>query len=124
MKIGTKLGKNGFTVIELLVGAGIFLLVFGGAIGSLMGLYGAAAVSAGLAFLGGGAIAAGGLGMAGGTAVIIGGGAILGIGVGSQINKIFLTSSLLTLEKLAKYESITKTYLMFSAKWTRNFHVY
>jgi len=36
MKIGTKLGKNGFTVIELLVGAGIFLLVFGGAIGSLV----------------------------------------------------------------------------------------
>lgn len=42
----------------------------GSVIGSAMGLSGAAATSAGLAFLGGGSIAAGGLGMAGGTFLV------------------------------------------------------
>lgn len=48
----------------------------GGALGSAMGLSGAAATSAGLAAIGGGAIAAGKLGMAGGLAIItaVGGG--------------------------------------------------
>ncbi len=46
----------------------------GGAIGSLQGLTGAAAVSSGLATLGGGSLAAGGLGMAGGTLVVAAGG--------------------------------------------------
>jgi hypothetical protein len=50
--------------------AGIVAPWVGGAIGSLSGLSGAAAVSQGLALLGGGAIAAGGFGMAGGTFVV------------------------------------------------------
>ena len=53
--------------------------VIGTAIGGAMGLSGAAATSAGLAFLGGGSLAAGGLGMAGGTALVT----ILGGAVGT-----------------------------------------
>lgn len=44
----------------------------GSMIGGTMGLSGAAATNAGLAFLGGGSIAAGGLGMAGGAALLTG----------------------------------------------------
>ncbi|MBL7087043.1 MAG: hypothetical protein ISS28_08145, partial [Candidatus Cloacimonetes bacterium] len=91
---------NGITdqSIKMLIGGltfAILIAVSGGlaasAIGVLFapaGLYGAAAVSAGLAALGGGAIAAGGLGMAGGTAVIIGGGALLGGSIGAGIGSI------------------------------------
>lgn len=43
----------------------------GAAIGGMMGLSGAAATSAGLAFLGGGSLAAGGFGMAGGTILVV-----------------------------------------------------
>ncbi len=53
------------------------------AIGGAMGLSGAAATSAGLAFLGGGSLAAGGLGMTGGYIAVMAGGAISGYGSGS-----------------------------------------
>jgi hypothetical protein len=50
---------------------GLAAPLIGGAIGtSLLGLSGAAATSAGLAFLGGGSLAAGGFGMAGGIALV------------------------------------------------------
>jgi len=55
-----------------------------GFIGSFMGFGGAAATSAGLAFLGGGSLAAGGLGMSGGYVVLMAGGAILGYGSGTS----------------------------------------
>ena len=50
----------------------------GGVVGSMMGLSGAAATSAGLAFLGGGTLAAGGAGMAGGLTLITVTGTALG----------------------------------------------
>ncbi|MDE0518456.1 MAG: hypothetical protein OXH36_02720 [Bdellovibrionales bacterium] len=51
--------------------ASIFLgPIIGGYIGNLAGLYGAAATSYGLAFLGGGSLAAGGFGMVGGSFVL------------------------------------------------------
>ena len=50
--------------------AGIAAPAIGAAIGGSMGLTGAAATSAGLAWLGGGSIASGGVGMAGGTALL------------------------------------------------------
>lgn len=53
----------------------------GGAIGTSMGLSGAAATNAGLASLGGGSLAAGGFGMAGGTAIVT----ALGSGVGGTL---------------------------------------
>lgn len=71
------------------VGAGVFTAglaapAIGAAVGgTVFGLYGAAATSAGLAALGGGSLAAGGLGMAGGTAVISAAGGLLGLGVGA-----------------------------------------
>ncbi len=63
------------------IGAGAFVIFTGGLgsgsvavvgtwVGGLMGYSGAAATSAGLAFLGGGSIAAGGFGMAGGAAIL------------------------------------------------------
>jgi hypothetical protein len=67
----------GGTLVALLT-AGLAAPAIATAIGSVMGLYGAAATSAGLAFFGGGALAAGGLGMAGGFTVLIGGGGLLG----------------------------------------------
>lgn len=54
------------------VTGGLGAAAVGGAIGGTMGLSGAAAVNAGLAFLGGGSLAAGGLGVAGGTMVVVG----------------------------------------------------
>jgi hypothetical protein len=48
---------------------------------------GAAATSAGLAFLGGGSIATGGLGMAGGTALLTGVGAISGAGAAAASSR-------------------------------------
>lgn len=59
---------------------GVAAPLIGAAVGSALGLSGAAATSAGLAFLGGGSVAAGGLGMAGGTALLTGAGAISGAG--------------------------------------------
>lgn len=61
----------GGAVAGLLTG-GLAAPVVGGAIGTSMGLSGAAASSAGLALLGGGAVSAGGFGIAGGTVVIAG----------------------------------------------------
>lgn len=66
------------TFAKVVVGGGLAILlgifagpVVGGLVGTyVLGLGGAAAVSAGLALLGGGALAAGGFGMVGGTVVI------------------------------------------------------
>lgn len=58
-----------------------------------MGLAGAAATSAGLAFLGGGSLAAGGLGITGGYFALMAGGAIIGYGVGSRDYKDRLKAS-------------------------------
>ena len=54
---------------------------------ALFALHGAAATSAGLAFLGGGALAAGGFGMAGGTFAIMVGGSIIGYSLGNNAYK-------------------------------------
>jgi len=102
----------------VLIGA-VLLAITGGAaapaigmaIGTVMGLHGAAAVATGLALLGGGAIAAGGLGMAGGTAVIIGGGAILGGGISASVMHLFSHSNHLVLRELAKLEAVSKVFL-------------
>ncbi|MFC4942528.1 hypothetical protein [Pseudonocardia sp. GCM10023141] len=59
---------------------GVAAPLIGAAVGGALGMSGAAATSAGLAFLGGGSLAAGGLGMAGGTALLTGVGAIGGAG--------------------------------------------
>ena len=91
--------------VAFAVTGGVAAPVIGGVVGGLMGLSGAAATSAGLAFLGGGAIAAGGLGIAGGTIAIIGGGAILG-GVGSlTASRFFFLQHKVVLSQLAKLEA-------------------
>lgn len=98
------------------IGAAILIGITGGvaapfigtAIGGILGLSGAAATSAGLAFLGGGAIAAGGLGMAGGTAVLIGGGAILGSGLSAGIMAYLTESKDLVLRELAKIDGLSR----------------
>lgn len=65
--------------------AGTAAPAIGAAIGGAMGLQGAAATAAGLAWLGGGALAAGGLGMAGGSMVIAVAGAATGAGIASLV---------------------------------------
>ena len=62
----------------------------GGAIGSLQGLSGAAAISSGLATLGGGSLAVGGLGMAGGTLVVAAGGSALAGGLGASVMSAYV----------------------------------
>ncbi len=84
---------------------GLVAPVIGGAIGGLMGLSGAAATSAGLAFLGGGAIAAGGAGMAGGVVALIGGGAVLGGATGLTISRSFFLQNRIVLSQLSKLEA-------------------
>uniref|UniRef100_A0A7S3DDC8 Uncharacterized protein n=1 Tax=Palpitomonas bilix TaxID=652834 RepID=A0A7S3DDC8_9EUKA len=73
------------TALSSLLGAVALAALFtviapgiGTAIGASMGLSGAAATSAGLAFLGGGSLAAGGLGMVGGTVMIALAGGLIG----------------------------------------------
>ena len=63
----------------------------GGAVGSFMGLSGAAASNAGLAALGGGALAAGGAGMAGGTVVVSAVGAALGGRMGGVVSNSYFS---------------------------------
>lgn len=78
------------------LGAAVLLITapyIAAAIGGAMGLGGAAATSAGLAFLGGGSLAAGGLGITGGYFALMAGGAILGYGAGSKDYKEKLRSS-------------------------------
>ena len=62
----------------------------GGAIGTLVGLQGAAASSYGLALLGGGSLAAGGFGMAGGTIVVASVGAALGGALGASVTNAYV----------------------------------
>ena len=70
--------SNALLWVSVAAASSLFLAPFlGAAIGGLMGLSGAAATSAGLAFLGGGAIAAGGFGMAGGTVAVMAGGSLV-----------------------------------------------
>ncbi|MGK7913146.1 MAG: DUF726 domain-containing protein [Synechococcus sp.] len=72
-KIGVIGGLGVVGGLALAATGGVAAPAIGGLIGStFLGLNGAAAMSAGLAFIGGGSLAAGGLGMAGGTAVIYG----------------------------------------------------
>ena len=74
------------------VTGGLAAPAIGAAVGSAMGLSGAAATSAGLAAIGGGSLAAGGLGMAGGTAVVSGVAAGLGaVATGALIKVICIT---------------------------------
>ncbi len=80
------------------VTGGLAAPAIGAAVGSAMGLSGAAATSAGLAAIGGGALAAGGLGMAGGTAIISAVAAALGMTVVGGI----LTCAYLNRDKLLK----------------------
>lgn len=61
----------------------------GGALGSAMGLSGAAATNAGLATIGGGALAAGGAGMAGGTMVVSAVGGALGGRLGGVVSNSY-----------------------------------
>lgn len=85
--------KNMFAVAATIITGGTFMWwlapAIGGAIGAaLFGLKGAAAVSAGLAWLGLGSIAAGGFGMFGGTLVIVGAGSTLAGGISTAALKI------------------------------------
>jgi hypothetical protein len=66
---------------------GVAAPLIGAAVGGALGMSGAAATSAGLAFLGGGSIATGGLGMAGGTALLTGVGAISGAGAAAASSR-------------------------------------
>ncbi|KAF0969865.1 MULTISPECIES: cell division protein ZapB [Gordonia] len=81
--------KWGRVVAATAVGAGVGIVTagwaapaIGAAIGSTMGLTGAAATSAGLAALGGGSLAAGGFGVAGGTMLLTG---IGGVAIGGAV---------------------------------------
>ncbi len=83
------------------------------------GLYGAAAVSSGLAVLGGGAIAAGGFGVAGGISVIVGGGALLGSVSGGIVGSLLVSSPDFALSQAAKLEVVFKEVVLLGQKDAR-----
>lgn len=91
------------------VTGGLAAPAIGAAVGSAMGLSGAAATSAGLAAIGGGSLAAGGLGMAGGTAVVSGVAAGLGaVATGALIKVICITVAYIKEEIRKKKEEAAK----------------
>ena len=95
-KITKSITGPNWTLAWVGLGAAVLLITapyIAAAIGGAMGLGGAAATSAGLAFLGGGSLAAGGLGITGGYFALMAGGAILGYGAGSKDYKDRLRSS-------------------------------
>jgi hypothetical protein len=95
-KITKSIAGPNWTWAWIGLGAAVLLITapyLAGAIGGVMGLGGAAATSAGLAFLGGGSLAAGGLGITGGYFALMAGGAILGYGAGSKDYKDRLKAS-------------------------------
>ncbi len=105
-----------WTTIGALGLAGIAALAAGplaAAIGGLMGLSGAAAVSSGLALLGGGSLVSGGLGMAGGLAVLMGSGALVGgsgfAGIAQKIAALPKEVLVLELAKNINYVSYLST---------------
>lgn len=104
-KFISKLSLVTLGAIAIAATGGFAAPTIGTAIGTLMGLSGAAATSAGLAFLGGGAIASGGFGMAGGAAFIIGGGAMFGGLVGRSVSGSLFKQNRVILSQLAKLEA-------------------
>ncbi len=104
----SKIALSLLAAVAIGVTGGVLAPFIGGIIGSLMGLSGAAAVSAGLALLGGGALAAGGLGMAGGTFVLIGGGAALGGASAFIFSSNLIKQNKIVLSQLAKLEACIK----------------
>lgn len=109
-------------IVLLAITAGYAAPIIGAAFAPT-GLYGAAAISAGLAALGGGAIAAGGMGIAGGLVVVVGGGALLGgglgVGIGAGVNTIIKTSAKFALTEAAKLEVVMKDILLSQQKDVR-----
>lgn len=101
--------------IIVAITAGAAAPAIGGALGTALSggtIFGAAAISTGLAALGGGAIAAGGLGIAGGIAVIVGGGAILGGTVGSTTGRLLVQNPTFVMSQNAKLEVVMKEILL------------
>lgn len=72
-----------YTAAGAAIGGFVFAPHVGAAIGSAMGLSGAAGTSAGLALLGGGSVASGGLGMMGGTYLVAAASSVVGAGAGA-----------------------------------------
>ena len=117
------------TFKKILVGAGAGTLLLAitagfaapiiGAWVAPAGLFGGAAMNAGLAALGGGAVAAGGLGISGGMAVIVGGGSIFGAMSGSALGAILSSSSDYALLEGAKLEVVMKEIILSSQQDTR-----
>lgn len=105
------------------MGAGAILLLItapllAGVIGGFMGLSGAAAISAGLAFLGGGSLAAGGFGMMGGYFALMTGGILFGYKIGDSQYKnklVEISSENLLLSGAKLYSAIAfSSYRNFS----------
>lgn len=98
-----RLGLVGGTVVATLASGGL-ATALGAAIGGSMGLSGAAATSAGLAWLGGGSLAAGGFGMAGGT-ILVGASVKVTLFGASTVAKTMAShSAVMTVTELAKLD--------------------
>lgn len=114
---------------RMLIGAGVgavllaitagFAAPFIGGLAAPLGLYGAAAINAGLAALGGGAVAAGGFGIAGGLCVIVGGGTIFGVLSGGVMGAALSSSSEFALREGAKLEVVMKEIILLAQKDVR-----
>ncbi|MEC0300603.1 hypothetical protein [Peribacillus frigoritolerans] len=113
MLIGASLGA-----VLIAITAGIALPFVAAAVAPA-GLFGAAAINAGLAALGGGAVAAGGLGMAGGITVVVGGGSIFGALSGMAMGAMLGNSAELALREGAKLEVIMREIILYAQRDVR-----
>ncbi|MCL1065852.1 complement resistance protein TraT [Shewanella olleyana] len=112
------------TLLILSAAAAVSLLMapyLAAGIGGLMGLSGAAATSAGLAFLGGGSLATTGFGMAGGYVATMGGGMLLSFGanqanISKQFSSISTNEIVVSSAKLAAFLSHYKFLVSIPAR--------
>ncbi len=111
--------SGGIGAIVVAITGGFAAPAIGGALGTALSggtLFGAAAVSSGLAALGGGAIAAGGMGIAGGIAVIVGGGVVLGGALGSTTGRLLVANPTFILSEAAKLEVVMREIVLLGQK--------
>jgi hypothetical protein len=104
---GTKVALATGAVTVSAISYGTLAPVIGTAIGGAMGLSGAAATSAGLAFLGGGSLASGGFGMAGGILLIH-----VAAGAGYKGSR-FLATSLASESRAAFMNELAKLHVAY-----------
>lgn len=107
-------------ILKVIMGSGVIGVaslaaapIVGTIIGTtVLGLHGAAALSAGLAWVGFGSLASGGLGMAGGTALIAGAGALIGLAGGGLASKMLHIDKASAIRNAIQLEAFISVFIL------------